>query len=59
MFPSTGSLISFHLQAKHAETGNANWGIDGEKGTIADMKDLGIWDCFSVKVQTIKTAMEV
>ena len=35
------------------------WGIDGEKGTIVDMKELGIWDCYSVKVQTLKTAMEV
>ncbi|XP_065059637.1 T-complex protein 1 subunit gamma-like [Rhopilema esculentum] len=46
------------LRAKHAETGNSCWGIDGEKGAIADMKELGIWDCFAVKVQTIKTAME-
>eukprot|EP00795_Rhopilema_esculentum_P005874 gene5874-11201_t len=46
------------LKAKHAETGNSCWGIDGEKGAIADMKELGIWDCFAVKVQTIKTAME-
>jgi len=46
------------LRAKHAETGSVSWGIDGEKGTIEDMKDLGIWDCYSVKVQTLKTAME-
>lgn len=23
------------------------------------MKDLGIWDCYSVKAQTLKTAIEV
>lgn len=46
------------LRAKHAETGNTCWGIDGEKGVITDMKQLGIWDCYAVKAQTIKTAME-
>ena len=51
--------MEIFLQAKHAETGSVSWGIDGEKGTIEDMKDLGIWDCYSVKVQTLKTAMEV
>ena len=52
-------LMEIFLQAKHAETGSVWWGIDGEKGTIEDMKELGIWDCYSVKVQTLKTAMEV
>ena len=47
------------FQAKHAEGGNSAWGINGETGEIANMKDLGIWDCYSVKAQTFKTAIEV
>lgn len=27
-------------------------------GTIADLRDLGIWDAYAVKVQTFKTAVE-
>ena len=46
------------LRAKHAASGNNSWGIDGETGAIADMKVAGIWDCFSVKAQTYKTAIE-
>ena len=33
-------------------------GVDGIKGCIADMNDLGIWDTYQVKTQTIKTAIE-
>ena len=33
-------------------------GVDGIKGTIADMRELGVWDTFQVKTQTIKTAIE-
>lgn len=47
------------FQAKHAEGGNSTWGINGETGGIADMKELGVWDCYSVKAQTYKTAVEV
>ena len=32
--------------------------MDGVKGTIADMRELGVWDTFQVKTQTIKTAIE-
>jgi len=46
------------LRAKHAEGNNSCWGINGETGEIADMKELGIWDCFSVKAQVYKTAVE-
>eukprot|EP00127_Corallochytrium_limacisporum_P006214 Clim_evm31s221 gene=Clim_evmTU31s221 len=45
------------LRAKHADNpGVYTWGIDGEKGTLANMEDLGIWEPLSVKVQTLKTA---
>jgi chaperonin GroEL (HSP60 family) len=33
--------------------------VDGEKGVIVDMNELGVWDPLSVKVQTLKTAVEV
>jgi len=47
------------LRAKHAEGEDARtFGIDGEKGTIVDMKALGVWDPYAVKVQSIKTAVE-
>ncbi len=34
------------------------WGIDGEKGTMADMAEIGVWEPVAVKQQTIKTAVE-
>jgi len=48
------------LRAKHAEGKGANctWGIDGNKGEIADMKALRVLDPFLVKSQTVKTAIE-
>lgn len=35
-----------------------NWGIDGTSGKLVDMEEFGIWEPFSVKIQTIKTAVE-
>jgi len=51
------------LRAKHAEAyeqgqKQCTWGINGETGALADMKDYGIWEPVNVKVQTIKTAIE-
>jgi len=48
------------LRAKHASdpTKNSSWGIDGEKGTIVDMHELGIWEPMAVKSETYKTAIE-
>jgi T-complex protein 1 subunit gamma len=48
------------LRAKHAQAPDKNWswGIDGLKGTIADMHETGIWEPFEVKAQTIKSALE-
>ncbi|XP_072038107.1 T-complex protein 1 subunit gamma-like [Amphiura filiformis] len=46
------------LRAKHSASGNTSWGIDGEKGVLADMEQLGVWDPYAVKAQTYKTAME-
>lgn len=56
------------LRAKHAsaydeaeksgEKKKCNWGINGTTGELVDMDSYGIWEPFSVKVQTIKTAIE-
>lgn len=49
------------LRAKHAshgDTGPCTWGIDGETGEIVDMKERGIWEPLSVKMQVYKTAIE-
>jgi len=49
------------LRAKHAE-GKSTWGVDGENGTVVDMKDKEkspyVWEPQAVKMQSIKTAVE-
>lgn len=52
-------LIFFLFQAKHAVEGNTTWGVNGETGEITDMNELGVWDTYSVKAQTLKTSIEV
>jgi len=46
------------LRAKHTAGANPSWGVNGETGVIADMKDLGIYEPMVVKTQTIKAAVE-
>jgi len=46
------------LRAEHAEGKNPNIGIDGNKGLIADMTKLKVFDSYSVKRQTFQTAIE-
>jgi len=46
------------LRAKHATAGCTSWGVDGETGEVVDMKEFGVWEPFSVKTQTYKTAIE-
>mmetsp|Transcript_45497 Transcript_45497/g.114559 ORF Transcript_45497/g.114559 Transcript_45497/m.114559 type:complete len:562 (+) Transcript_45497:101-1786(+) len=46
------------LRARHAAAGGVNWGIDGNKGTVADVKTMGIMDTFAVKQQTLRTSIE-
>jgi len=48
------------LRAKHATSPveNLSWGVDGNKGVIADMHNVGVWEPYAVKAQTIKTAIE-
>jgi len=47
------------LRAKHAAGDGATWGVDGCKGVLVDMNELGVWEPLSVKLQTMKTAIEV
>uniref|UniRef100_A0A7S1FDP3 T-complex protein 1 subunit gamma n=1 Tax=Noctiluca scintillans TaxID=2966 RepID=A0A7S1FDP3_NOCSC len=46
------------LRARHAASDGVFFGIDGTKGTVANVKDLGIMDTVAVKEQTLRTAME-
>jgi len=46
------------LRAKHMSLESTTWGIDGTTGQLADMKDMGLWEPYNVKVQTFKTAVE-
>ncbi|KAL9068961.1 MAG: hypothetical protein Q9161_005818 [Pseudevernia consocians] len=45
------------LRAKHAE-GGSTWGVDGDKGSLVDMREYGVWEPEAVKLQSIKTAIE-
>lgn len=48
------------LRAKHHQQADQfSWGIDGETGQLVDMHKFGIWEPIAVKMQTIKTALEV
>ncbi|SLM33434.1 t-complex protein 1 subunit gamma [Lasallia pustulata] len=46
------------LRAKHAE-GGSTWGVDGDKGGLVDMREYGVWEPEAVKLQSVKTAIEV
>jgi len=48
------------LRAKHASDPDKNFffGIDGNEGKVADMRQVGVWEPISVKSQTLKSAIE-
>ena len=47
------------LRAKHAAgEGGSSWGVDGDTGKIADMKEYGVWEPMAIKLQSVKTAVE-
>ena len=46
------------LRSLHADGKNANFGINGSDGSIADLSEMGIWEAYAVKTQTIKTSIE-
>ena len=50
--------IITELRAKHAETGNASFGIDGNSKKITDMNDINVYEPIAVKNQIIKTSIE-
>ncbi|KAG1718758.1 TCP-1/cpn60 chaperonin family-domain-containing protein [Suillus lakei] len=45
------------IRAKHAN-GEHSWGVNGETGKIVDMKEYGLYESASVKIQILKTAVE-
>ncbi|ODN76088.1 T-complex protein 1 subunit gamma [Cryptococcus amylolentus CBS 6039] len=45
------------LRAKHAE-GHNMFGVDGDTGKVVDMQTYGLLESASVKIQTLKTAIE-
>ena len=44
--------------AKHIYDNHDTWKINGEKGTLVVMKELGIWEPSAVNRQTYTTTME-
>lgn len=46
------------LRAKHTSLNGATWGINGTTGEVTDMSELGLWEPYSVKIQTLKTSVE-
>jgi len=46
------------LRQKHSTKEGLMFGIDGNKGVIADMSEVGIWEPLAVKSQTFKTSIE-
>lgn len=46
------------LRTKHSQPDGHNWGVNGITGAMADMRELGIWEPYCVKTQTLKTAIE-
>ncbi|KAL6775915.1 CCT3 [Auxenochlorella protothecoides x Auxenochlorella symbiontica] len=45
------------LRAAHAEK-SSSFGINGNTGKVEDMRELGVWEPYEVKAQTLKTAVE-
>jgi T-complex protein 1 subunit gamma len=46
------------LRAKQVE-GKSSYGINGDTGEVVDMREYGVWEPEAVKLQSIKTAVEV
>lgn len=38
------------LRAKHADSTDCTFGLNGHTGEIVDMKELGVWEPYAVKV---------
>jgi len=50
--------IITELRSKHAGENGKFFGIDGNIGKIADMREANVWEPAVVKIQTFKTAIE-
>eukprot|EP00993_Chasmostoma_nieuportense_P000048 NODE_1044_length_1689_cov_260.431498_g802_i1.p1 GENE.NODE_1044_length_1689_cov_260.431498_g802_i1~~NODE_1044_length_1689_cov_260.431498_g802_i1.p1 ORF type:complete len:284 (+),score=103.19 NODE_1044_length_1689_cov_260.431498_g802_i1:727-1578(+) len=50
--------LTTELRAKHAKGASPQWGIDGHKGVLANIAELGVLEPFAVKVQTLRTSIE-
>lgn len=50
--------ILTELRTKHNLASGHTWGINGTTGAAVDMTELGIWEPYCVKTQTLKTAIE-
>mmetsp|Transcript_10067 Transcript_10067/g.13873 ORF Transcript_10067/g.13873 Transcript_10067/m.13873 type:complete len:81 (+) Transcript_10067:68-310(+) len=50
--------VMTELRAKHAEGKEPYWGVNGNTGEIEDMRALAVLQPISVKMQTLKTAIE-
>jgi len=46
------------LRSKHAGKANATLGINGNTGKIDNMQQIGVWEPYMVKAQTMKTAID-
>ncbi|KAJ9449430.1 T-complex protein 1 subunit gamma [Diplonema papillatum] len=46
------------LRSKHTDKKNLTWGVDGIEGAIVDVKEIGVMEPLSVKLQTLKTSIE-
>lgn len=46
------------LRAKHTKEDGKFFGIDGNTGKIADMREVNVWEPLVVKAQVYKTAIE-
>jgi len=44
------------LRAKHADSSDCTFGLNGNTGEIVDMKELGVWEPYAVKVSAPKHA---
>merc|ERR1712110_988873 len=50
--------IMTDLRSRHAAPGGCNYGLDGMKGVVADVMEIGIHDTYAVKQQTFRTSIE-
>lgn len=42
------------LRAKHADSSDCTFGLNGNTGEIVDMKELGVWEPYAVKVSALE-----